>query len=112
MDRGSIRLDTGLRVACFYVANTSPARVDRPDWPRVTSVGFELPGSPSGFSLVAPLDGDWELVEGTRVFLPGHGPVTLDFAIVARPRCGALVDAKLPVEPAGYSAGAAGRAGL
>ena len=77
--------DTGLRVACFNAANTSPERLDRPGWPRVTGVGFELPGSPSGFSLVAPLDGDWELVEGARAFLPGHGTVTLDFALVARP---------------------------
>lgn len=76
--------DTGLRVACFNVANTSPERADRPGWPRVTGVGFELPGQVSGFSLVAPLDGDWELVEGTRAFLPDHGTVALDLAIVAR----------------------------
>ena len=76
--------DTGLRVACFYVANTSMARPDRPEWPRVTAVGFELPGTLSGFSLVAPLDGNWELVENTRAFLPGHRAVTLDFALVAK----------------------------
>jgi hypothetical protein len=75
--------DTGLRVACFYVANTSAPRPDRTEWPRVTAVGFELPGTLSGFSLVAPLDGDWELVEDTQAFLPGHGAVTLDFALVA-----------------------------
>src|SRR4249919_747234 len=39
---GETGLDTGLKVVCFYVANTSPARIDRPEWPRVTSVGFEL----------------------------------------------------------------------
>jgi hypothetical protein len=71
-------------VACFNVANTSTPRVDRPDWPRVTSIGFELPGSASGFSLVAPLEDEWEIVEGRRAFLPNHGSVTLDFAIVAR----------------------------
>jgi hypothetical protein len=76
--------DTGLRVVCFNAANTSPERLDRPGWPRVTGVGFELPGSPSGFSLVAPLDAGWDLVEGARAFLPGHGAVTLDFALVAR----------------------------
>ena len=76
--------DTGLRVACFYVANTSVPRLDRPGWPRVTAVGFELPGALSGFALMAPLDGDWELVEGAQASLPGHGTVTLDFAIVAR----------------------------
>lgn len=76
--------DTGLRVVCFNVANTSPERADRPGWPRVTGVGFELPGKVSGFSLVAPIDGDWELVENTRAFLPEHGTVALDLAIVAR----------------------------
>ncbi len=77
-------LDTGLRVACFYVANTSVPRPDRTEWPRVMAVGFELPGALSGFSIVAPLDGDWELVEDTQAFLPGHGTVTLDVALVAR----------------------------
>jgi hypothetical protein len=75
--------DTGLRVVCFYVANTSQPRGDRPDWPRVTGVGFELPGSPSGFALLEPLNADWGLVEGVTRSLAGHGTVTLDFAIVA-----------------------------
>lgn len=75
--------DTGLRVACFHVANTSEPRIDRPDWPRITGVGFELPGSVSGFALVDPLDGDWQLVEGVTTSLADHGTVTLDFAIVA-----------------------------
>lgn len=75
--------DTGLRVVCFYVANTSQPRGDRPDWPRVTGVGFELPESVSGFALLEPLDADWRLVEGVTTSLPGHGTVTLDFAIVA-----------------------------
>jgi len=80
--------DTSLRVACFNVANTSRPRTDTPDWPRITGVGFELPdlpaGPPSGFSLIAPLDDDWEIVEGVEALLPDHGTVTLDFAIVAR----------------------------
>ena len=80
--------DTTLRVACFNVANTSTPRTDRPDWPRITGVGFELPDlparPPSGFSLIAPLDDDWELVEGVEATLPDHGTVTLDFAVVAR----------------------------
>jgi hypothetical protein len=76
--------DTGLRVACFFVANSSPARADDRDWPRITAVGLELPGAPSGFALVAPLDGDWELVEGVSAALPGHGTVTIDVALVAR----------------------------
>ena len=81
---GDTAIDTGLRVVCFYVANTSPPRVDRPEWPRVTSVGFELPDSLSGFALVEPLDGTWELSEGRRASMPGHGRVTLDVAIRAR----------------------------
>ena len=75
--------DTGLRVVCFFVANTSDARLDRAAWPRVTGVGFELPGAPSGFVLLSPAEG-WELVEGTDASLPGHGSVRLDLAIVAR----------------------------
>ena len=75
--------DAGLRVVCFFVANTSPERTDRPGWPRVTGAGFELPGAPTGFALVEPLDGDWELVEGARATLNGS-PVTLDVAVVAR----------------------------
>lgn len=76
--------DTGLRVICFNVANSSPALGARPDWPRVFGVGFELPGTPSGFTLVAPSNGAWELVEGARLPL-GAASVGLDFAIVARP---------------------------
>ena len=77
-------VDTGLRVVCFYAANTSAPRLDRPQWPRITAVGFELPGSPSGFTLVEPLDREWELVEGAEASLPDHDEVTLDFALVAR----------------------------
>ena len=76
--------ETGLRVVCFNAANTSVPRVDRPGWPRITAVGFELPGTLSGFSLIAPLDGDWELIEGAEASLPGHGIVTLDFALMAQ----------------------------
>ena len=83
--------DTRLRVVCFNVANTSLPRADDADWPRVTAVGFELPGAPSGFALLTPLDGEWELVEGRTAAIPGHEAVTLDFALVAR------------VNPAGFS---------
>jgi hypothetical protein len=79
-----LTIDTGLRVACFYVANsTAPDPADR-DWPRITSVGFELPGSPAGFSLLEPLDGDWQLVEGVQRSLGPGRVVTLDLAIVTR----------------------------
>ena len=74
--------DTGLRVACFFVANPSPPDPARPDWPRITAVGFELPGTLSGFALVDPVGGDWQLVENVSTVLSGHD-VTLDFAIVA-----------------------------
>ena len=43
-----------------------------------------LPGAPSGFALLEPLDGEWELAEGIRAEIPGHDTVTLDVAIVAR----------------------------
>lgn len=75
--------DTGLKVACFNVANTSLSNPDRPGWPRITGVGFELPGSLSGFTLLAPLNDDWTLVEASTASLPDHGSVDLDFAIVA-----------------------------
>jgi hypothetical protein len=82
--------DTGVRVVCFNVANTSPARADDPDWPRVTAVGFELPGRPTGFTLLEPHSG-WSLVEGTPADIPGNALVSLDLAIVA------------PVNPAGWA---------
>ena len=79
--------DTGLRVVCFNVANSSPPLAGAPEWPRVVGAGFELPGTPAGFSLLSPTDGAWELIEGAALPVPGHGGVGLDFAIVARPRC-------------------------
>jgi hypothetical protein len=76
-------LDTELRVVCFYVANTSTPRPDDGDWPRVTSVGLELPGAPSGFSLLEPTDGEWRLVEGLPAVIPNRAAVVLDVAVVA-----------------------------
>jgi hypothetical protein len=77
-------VDTGLSIACFYVANSTQPDSGDPAWPRITSVGFELPGSPSGFSLLEPLNGDWELVEAVQKPVGSKGVVTLDFAIMAR----------------------------
>ncbi len=74
--------DTGIRVVCFFVANASQADPARPEWPRITSVGFELPGAQSGFALVAPAGGDWQLRENVPATLAGH-EITLDFTIVA-----------------------------
>jgi hypothetical protein len=42
----------------------------------VIGVGLELPGTIAGFALLDPLGDDWELVEGKRAVIPGHGPVT------------------------------------
>ena len=80
---GTTTIDTGLSVACFYVANSSAERADRPEWPRITGVGFELPGSPTGFALVSPAGGDWEIKENVPTQLAGQD-VTLDFVIAAR----------------------------
>jgi hypothetical protein len=85
--------DTELRVVCFYAANTSPKRVDDDDWPRVTAVGLELPDAPAGFTLLEPLNGDWQLVEGIQAAIPNRGAVTLDVAVVAN------------VNPAGFAKG-------
>ena len=76
-------VDTSVRVACFFVANTSPERLDRRGWPRIVAFGFELPGERSGFALVDPIDDQWELVDNAQVRLD-RKEVTLDFAIVAR----------------------------
>lgn len=72
-------------------ANTSLPRAADADWPRITAVGFELPGTPSGFSLLEPLGDEWRLAEGTRANIPGQGTLALDLAIVAN------------VNPAGFS---------
>ena len=77
--------DTGVRVVCFNVANSSPPLANAPAWPRVIGAGFELPGAPTGFRLVSPVDGAWELIEGAVLPVPGHGSVALDFAILSRP---------------------------
>ena len=85
--------DSGLSVACFFVANTSAPRADAAAWPRVTGVGLELPGSLRGFSLVAPLDQGWQLVEGAAVTIPGRGSVVVDVALIQ------------PVNPMGHRTG-------
>jgi hypothetical protein len=76
-------IDTGVRIVCFNVANTSPVRADDADSPRVVGAGFELPGSPRGFSLLEPLGGGWQIVEGAQATLPGGQSLTLDFAVVS-----------------------------
>ena len=83
-------IDTQQRVACFYAANTSPARPDDGAWPRVTALGFELPGQLSGFTLLEPAGGDWTLLEGLQVQVQ-QNTLALDFAVIA------------PVNPVGRS---------
>ena len=99
--------DTGIRAVCFNVANTSAVRVDRPDFPRVTAVGFELPGSSSGFSLLSPLDESWKVVEGVTTELPDLGTVTLDFVLVARTNPTGITPGS-PREPRGIPPGQPG----
>ena len=69
---------TGLSVACFNVRNTSP---DTSPEARITAIGFDLPGEPTGFTLVSPTDSDFALDSevGNVPFFPG---VTLDFALL------------------------------
>ena len=75
--------DTGLRVACFYVANTSPALAAAAGFPRITAVGFELPGPRAGFALSTPIDSGWQVVNNVSASLLGRGQVTLDFALLS-----------------------------
>jgi hypothetical protein len=77
-------VDTGLRIACFNVANTSPPLQGNPGWPKVTAFGFELSGAQDGLTLLTPSDGSWQVVGNVPASLLGRGTVTLDFAIVSR----------------------------
>ena len=76
-------VDSGLRIACFNVANTSPALAGLPGYPRVTAVGLELPGARAGFSLVGGED-DWQVVNNAPASLLGRGGVILDVVLLAR----------------------------
>ena len=100
-------VDTNLRGACFNVANTSVKDPITPDDPRVTSVGLELPGSLTGFALLAPLDAGWRLIEGVEASLGSAGHVTLDFAIVASVNPTGRT-AGSPEDPAGIPSGQPG----
>lgn len=75
--------DTGLRVACFNVANTSPALAGAPGYPRVTALGLELPGALGGFALVGGT-GEWDVLSNVPAPLAGRGAVTLDVVLLAR----------------------------
>lgn len=84
------QVQTNLSVVCFFAANTTVPRPDDDAWPRVTAVGFELPGTRSGFTLLSPQDEGWLVVENIPVATP-RGSLTVDFALVA------------PVNPMGHS---------
>jgi hypothetical protein len=66
--------NTGLSVVCIKVTNTSPADT------RITALGLELPGAPSGFSLVWPVNTGLRLQERVTT-IPGFPGVTLDLLL-------------------------------
>jgi hypothetical protein len=66
---------TELSVVCFRVRNTSPFDS------RITAMGFELAGDLTGFTLISPTDGEFDLVEEVA-HVPGLPGVTLDFALM------------------------------
>lgn len=76
--------DPGLRVACFNVANTAAALPGSPGFPRLTAIGFELPGVRAGFSLLTPSPDDWRVAGNAPASLLGRGTVTLDVVLLAR----------------------------
>jgi hypothetical protein len=76
--------DAGMRVACFNVANTATALATSPGYPRLTAIGFELPGVRGGFSLITPSPDDWQVVSDAPASLLGRGTVTLDVVLLAR----------------------------
>lgn len=75
--------DTGQRVACFNVANTAPPLSAGSAYPRVSAIGFELPGALAGFTLIGH-EGAWRIVNNVPASLLGRGDVTLDFVLLAQ----------------------------
>jgi hypothetical protein len=67
--------DTNLSVVCFKVRNTSPFDS------RITAIGFDVPGSETGYSLIAPADSGFQLIEQVANVPELHDTV-LDFALV------------------------------
>ena len=66
---------TALSIVCFTVRNTGA--LDS----RITAIGFDLDGTLTGFSLLAPAGGAFELIEDVSN-VPQLSDVTLDFALV------------------------------
>ena len=84
---------TDLSVVCFRVRNTS--QFDS----RITSIGLELPGDLTGFTLLSPTDSDFRLIEQVS-HVPGLPDATLDFALVTgRTFGGGRPNSGLPPSP-------------
>jgi hypothetical protein len=66
---------TALSLVCFKVRNTSPFDS------RITAIGFDLPGTLSGFTLVDSGGFDFQLIEQVSN-VPELHDLTLDFALV------------------------------
>jgi hypothetical protein len=66
---------TNLSIMCFKVRNSST--IDS----RITAVGFDLPGTLSGFTLIAASVSDFHVIEQVSN-VPLLPDVTLDFALV------------------------------
>jgi hypothetical protein len=66
---------TGLSVACFRVRNASPFDS------RITAIGFDVPGSAAGYTLISPTDSGFHLIEQVSN-IPELPDTTLDFVLV------------------------------
>ena len=66
---------TNLSVVCFKVRNTSPFDS------RITAIGFDVPGTATGYTLVSPTDTPFHLIEQVSN-VPELPETTLDFALV------------------------------
>ena len=66
---------TDLSIVCFKVRNTSPFDS------RITAIGFDVPGSATGYTLVSPAEGPFHLIEDVSN-VPELHDTTLDFALV------------------------------
>jgi hypothetical protein len=66
---------TDLSVVCVRVRNASPFDS------RITAIGFDVPGSATGYTLISPTDSGFHLIEQVSN-IPELHDTTLDFALV------------------------------
>jgi hypothetical protein len=66
---------TNLSIVCFKVRNTSPFDS------RITAIGFDVPGTTTGYTLVSPTDTPFHVIEQVSN-IPELPDTTLDFALV------------------------------